>query len=409
MILTRPGKAVLKAGTAARATAAGLVGRVDREGAWSNALLRELDLPEKDARLVRHLVYGTLRNLDRIDRAIAALSNRPFSSIQGPLLDCLRVAFHEALFDRTPDHAVADTAAEAARAAGHGRAVGFVNALVRRLQRRGEPSPPRSLAETYGVPRWAVDDLLETWGAEATAAFLEASHCPAPLTFWMDATARPPAGAIPTPVAGVYARGTSPAPPGALIIDPASAAAAQAVMASPGHRVLDMGAAPGGKSAILWAAAPQSLAAVDVHPRRIRRAARRWNGEEFGGWWVLADGRRPPFPPGTFDRVLLDAPCTGLGTLRRRPEIRRRVTEDDCRRLASLQRSLLEAGLEMLRPGGRLVYAVCTVTSAETAGAVAGLGARPPEGLPGLRTGDGLLMAPNLTDTDGMFIAVLER
>jgi len=404
-----PDKAVLKAGVAARATAAGLVGRVDREGAWSNALLRKLDMPENDARLVRHLTYGTLRNLARIDRAIAAMSKRPFGSIQGPLLDCLRVAFHEVLFDRTPDHAAADTAAEAARAAGYGPAVGFVNALVRRLQRQGEPSPPGSLSETYGIPQWATADLRETWGLESTAAFLEASHRQAPLTFWMEEGVRPPAGAVLTAVAGVYARGTVPAPPGALIIDPASAAAAQAVMVSPGHRVLDIGAAPGGKSAILWAAAPRALAAVDVHPRRIRRAARRWAGSEFGGWWVLADGRRPPFPPGTFDRVLLDAPCTGLGTLRRRPEIRYRVTEDDYRRLASRQRSLLEAGLEMLRPGGRLVYSVCTVTSAETTGAVAGLGARPPEGLPGRRTEEGLLMAPHLTDTDGMFIAVLQR
>lgn len=386
----------MKAGAAARATAAGLVGRVDREGAWSNAVLRELDLPEDDARLVRHLVYGTVRNLRRIDRAIAALSDRPLGAIQTTLLDCLRVAFHEMLFDRTPDYAVADVAVEAARAGGHGRAAGFVNALVRRLQRQGEPSPPRTLSETYGVPQWAVDDLREWWGAERAGAFLEASHRRAPLTFW-------------TKDGGVRAKGEAPLPPGALIIDPASAAAAAAVEAAPGHRVLDVGAAPGGKSAILWAAGPEALAAVEVHHRRLRRAARRLAGGEFGGWWVQADGRRLPFPPGAFDRVLLDAPCTGLGTLRRRPEIRHRVSQDDLRRLASLQRNLLEAALETLRPGGRLVYSVCTVTRAETIGAVAGLGSRPPHGLPGLRLAEGLLLAPHLTDTDGMFIAVLER
>lgn len=398
----------MKAGVAARATAAGLVGRVDREGAWSNAVLRRLDLPEEDARLVRHLVYGAVRNLARIDRAIDALSDRPLGSIQRTLLDCLRVAFFEVLFDRTPDYAVADTAAAAARAGGHGPAAGFVNALVRRLQREGEPSPPGTLAETYGAPQWVVDDLREQWGAEQTGAFLEASHRPAPLTFWTG-EALPPAGAVPTPAPGVYAKGTAPLPPGALIIDPASAAAAAAVGAGPGHRVLDIGAAPGGKSALLWAQGPQALAAAEVHPRRIRRAARRLAGLRFGGWWVQADGRRLPFPPASFDRVLLDAPCTGLGTLRRRPEIRHRVSQDDCRRLACLQRNLLEAGLEMLRPGGRLVYAVCTVTRAETVGAVAGLGSRPPDGLPGRRLEEGLLMSPHLTDTDGMFIAVLER
>lgn len=120
-----------------------------------------------------------------------------------------------------------------------------------------------------------------------------------------------------------------------------------------------------------------------------------------------ADGRRLPFRTASLDKVLVDAPCTGLGTLRRRPEIRLRVTESDRDRLAALQRSMLDEALRVVRPGGRVVYAVCTVTSAETTDVVSGLPARPPEDLPGRHLEGGLLMAPHLTETDGMFISVV--
>jgi 16S rRNA (cytosine967-C5)-methyltransferase len=124
--------------------------------------------------------------------------------------------------------------------------------------------------------------------------------------------------------------------------------------------------------------------------------------------WLVADARRPPLQHGVFDRVLLDAPCTGLGTLRRRPEIRHRIRPSSSAEAGLRQRAMVEAALPLLRPGGRLVYSVCTVLALETIDVVAGLGARPPDDLPGLRTGDGLLLAPHLTGTDGMFIAVID-
>ena len=398
----------MKPGVEARLTAARLVGRVVRGGAWSNVVVRNLDLPEADARLVRHLVYGTLRNLRRLDRAIDGLSHRPLSTIDDGLIDVLRVAFHEVLFGRTASHAVPDMAVEAARAHGHFRAVGFVNALVRNLQRNGEPTPPSGIAETFGLPEWVIDDLVATWGEGPALAFAEAAHQDAPVTFRMEAGTFLPAGMIPTAVRGAYIHPRGRVPPGAVVQDPASLAVVEAVGVDLGDRVLEVGAAPGGKTMALWDRGPAILAALDSHARRIRRARKRTARSGFGGWWVRADGRSLPFREATFDRVLVDAPCTGLGTLRRRPEIRFRVSEGDRDRLADLQRRLLEGALGMVRPGGRVVYAVCTVTSAETVRVVAGLGGRPPEGLPGLRVDGGLLMGPHLTGTDGMFISVLD-
>lgn len=400
----------MKPGVEARAEAARLVGRVVRGGAWSNVLLGRLDLPPVDARLVRHLVYGTLRNLGRLDRAVGRLSSRPTASIDEGLLDVLRVAFHEVLFGRTADYAAADTAVEAARALGYGRAAGFVNALVRNLQKRGEPSPPAGIAEAFCLPEWVADDLVSAWGERPARDFAAASHRDAPAAFRMAGGAPPPAGAVPAAVPGSYWYPKGRVPDGAVVQDPSSMAAVLAVEAAAGDLVLEVGAAAGGKSMALWDLGPPGLlAALDIHEGRIRRAEARTAGTGFGGRWVRADGARLPFRPASFDRVLVDAPCTGLGALRRRPEIRFRATLGERRRLAALQRRLLEAALEAARPGGRVVYAVCTVTTAETVGVVEGLGGRPPEGLPGLHLDGGLLMAPHLTDTDGMFISVLDR
>ena len=399
----------MKPGVEARLVAARLVGRVVRGGAWSNVVVRHLDLLPDDARLVRHLVYGTLRNLGRLDRAVAGLSHRPVPTIDDGLLDVLRVAFHEVLFGRTAGYAVPDMAVESARALGYGRAAGFVNALVRNLQRCGEPTPPSGTAERFGLPEWLVEDLVSTWGEEATSAFAEAGHKDAPVMFRMQSGASPPVDAVPAAVPGAYSHPEGRVPPGAIVQDPASVAVVRAMRVGPGDQVLEVGAAPGGKTLALWDREPDRLVALDIHPRRIRRARQRAARSGFAGWWVRADGVRLPFRRACFDKVLVDAPCTGLGTLRRRPEIGFRVSLGDRDRLAILQRRMLEEALEVVRPGGRVVYAVCTVTSAETIQVAAGLGSRPPGDLPGQHLEGGLLMGPHLTGTDGMFISVIDR
>jgi 16S rRNA (cytosine967-C5)-methyltransferase len=124
--------------------------------------------------------------------------------------------------------------------------------------------------------------------------------------------------------------------------------------------------------------------------------------------YLVMDGRAPALRRRSFDRVLLDAPCTGLGTLRRRPEIRHRLEPESPHRLAPVQRNLVTAALELVAPGGRLVYSVCTIFPEETIDVVADLDADAPDGLPGEPWGKGWLLAPHTTGTDGMFIAVVQ-
>lgn len=397
----------MKPGLAPRLVAARLVGRVVREGAWSNVVSREIDLDAEDAGLARHLLYGSLRNLTRIDAAIGRLSTRPPATLDNAVLDVLRVAFHEVLFSRSAAHAVADMAVEAAKEEGHARAAGFVNALVRTLQRGGEPVAPTDLAERLSLPGWVVEALSEAWGSAESEAFFEASHADAPRTVRVRRPESIPADAAPTAVPGAFRWEQGTLTDEVAVQDPASVAVVEALGVEQGERVADVAAAPGGKALAISDRGAGFVAASDVHPRRTRAAARRTTEAGFNGAWVRADATRPPFADRSFDRLLLDAPCTGLGTLRRRPEIKYKVNPGERDRLAALQRRMLEATLSLARI--RLVYSVCTVLPEETIGVVEGLGGRPPVGLPGRPWGDGWLMAPHLSDSDGMFICVFDR
>jgi len=199
--------------------------------------------------------------------------------------------------------------------------------------------------------------------------------------------------------------------------DPASAAVVTALGALPGERVADICAAPGGKATGL-AGTGAWVAAADLRPRRVglvkQNAARTGAAQRVAV--VTADGRCPPWRPGAFDRVLVDAPCSGLGVLRRRPDARWRIQVDDVGRLAALQQELLAAALDLVRPGGLLAYSVCTMTAEETSGIDAWLGeAHPtwepvdPPGAPWRSWGRGALLQPQDAGTDGMFLLLLRR
>jgi 16S rRNA (cytosine967-C5)-methyltransferase len=201
--------------------------------------------------------------------------------------------------------------------------------------------------------------------------------------------------------------------------DQASQATVDAVGAQPGERVLEMGAAPGGKSTGLAEAMDDRglVVACDLRPARlglVHRAARRLGLEAIAP--LAADGRRPPLRAASFDRVLLDAPCSGLGVLRRRPEARWRLEEAAVTELAALQRELLAAAATLVRPGGRLVYSVCTLTRAETTAVdewaettLPDLLAEPAPGPPWRPWGRGALLLPPVAGTDGMYVLVLTR
>jgi 16S rRNA (cytosine967-C5)-methyltransferase len=385
-----------------RLAAARAVGRVLRSGAWSNVVARaEASTADADLAVVQGLVFAVLRHGPLIDATISEAAGRDLKKIDKGVLDVLRVATAEVVADRTPAPLVVDGAVHAVRRLSP-RAAGFANAVLRRVAER---APHAQTLSDIGMPEFVDTALRHVMEPEEVDAFWRASQEAAPVGL---RSSEPVDGAEPVPgINGAWLWPGGEPPDSVPIQDPASVAVGNLVGPPPGSTVLDMAAAPGGKTAHLLdqVGTDGAVIAMDIHSRRVVDASRRVPRAR----WVVGDACAPPFIESSFDAVLIDAPCTGLGTLRRRPELRMRVTPDDMARLAVIQRQMLEQALRLVRPGGRVVYSVCTVAPAETIDVVAGLGSDVPEDLPGRAFGEGWLMAPHLGATDGMFVAVFDR
>lgn len=403
----------MKRGVADRLRAAELVTRVTDGGAHSNVLVdRTAGIDEAARATVTRLTMDTLRWMPLVDVRLDGASSRPLGDLDPMVRSVLRVAVTELLTGGAP-HAAVDSAVEAVREARIARAAGFVNAVLRRVAAGLDvPSPDRTGEAT--TPPWIWERLASAWGADEAEAFLAAALAPAAIGVRL----RPGSAPMGKPVPGIRSAAwlTSRAEAVAaaadvVVMDPASTAVALAVQAAPGMSVLDVAAAPGNKTGALWDAIGGEglLVAADRHPRRSRSAIARLRRLGMTPSWVIADGARPPFRLGSFDRVLVDAPCTGLGTLRRRPEIKLRLDPAAPETLGAIQRTILESTLPLVGDGGRLIYAACTVFPEETVDIAAAFGGRPPDDLPGRRWGDGVLLAPHLTGTDGMFVTAFDR
>lgn len=403
----------MKPGVFQRVVAAESVHRITDEGAYSNVVVANLspDLDRGERQFIHHLILSTVRNLIRWDVAIEAEAGRSTSEIDPLILSILRVLAQEVIGDGRAAHGAVDSAVEAAQELGHGRARGFVNAVGRRLAEADPPEQPGDGGFDVGIPQWMFDRVSAARGAASARDFFTASNHPARVGVRVRPGRSAPDGiewSNGIPNAGYMSR--PPQPGDVDLIDPASTAVACAVDAAPGMKVVDLAAAPGGKTAALWdaMAGEGRLVAVDIHERRLERTERRLNALGVHPEYLNADGRDTGLEPGIWDRVLLDAPCSGLGTLRRRPEIRHRVQPPNPAQLGELQTELLEAARVLLAPGGRLVYSVCTIFSEETTDVVARFGGAPPD-LPGEIWEGGRLLGPDTTGTDGMFISVIER
>lgn len=379
----------------ARALAADVIGRVLRSGAYSNVLTDQIgqDLSSQDRARLKALTFGVLRHLETIDALIADAANR--DDLDDAVRDRLRVSTFELGYGDTPDPITVSAGVDMVRNS-NPKAAGFANAVLRRIAR--EPKP----ADTgLTLPGWLTASLAHHWPQSDIDDFARASSIEPERIARAREDAEPGFAGI----SGALELEPGPLPSDAVIQDAASIAVGNTVEAGPGMRAIDLAAAPGGKTLhLLDQLGPEGLVvAMDKHRRRVATAALRVPGAR----WVIGDGTRPPFPPRTFDRVLLDAPCSGLGTLRRRPEIRFRIDQDDVEALAGLQRTMLAMAIDLVAHGGRLVYSVCTVTPEETVEIVAPFDMRPADG-PGNIWGKGRLLAPHLTGTDGMFISVFE-
>ena len=402
-------------------------------GAYANLalppLLRRSTLNPSERAAATDLVYGSLRMRGALDFALAPLSRQPLDRLEPLVLRGLRLGAYELLFGGTATHAaVAETVGAVARA-GHRGQAGYVNAVLRRLATATPawPDPERDpvgWATTRGShPAWIVEDALARLGPQQLVALVEADN------------ARPEVSLRATPgrttrdellaelaEAGLAARPSPLSPdcvtlergdPGALaavregravVQDAASALIAPAVGASPGDLVADLAAGPGGKAGHLAALGARVLA-VERNRRRARLVADTASrlGVADRLHTVVADGRRPPLRPGQADAALVDAPCTNLGSLRRRPEARWRHGPDDVAGLVELQLALVEAAADAVRPGGTVLYSVCTWTTAETEEVVAELLRRRDD----LRLDETRQLWPHRDGADGMFLARL--
>ncbi|HXY93174.1 MAG TPA: transcription antitermination factor NusB [Acidimicrobiia bacterium] len=408
------------------------------DGAYAHvllpAMLRGSRLRDRDRAFATDLVYGTVRAQRRLDDLLARVSSRPVRRLDPPVRAALRLGAYQLVSGVSPHAAVSETVD--ALAARSPRARGFANAVLRALARLGPPWPEAaSEAVALSYPDWLVGRLDLDLGTGDARAALAAMNAAPPVTL---RTRAPDAieGELRDAGAAVE-RGRL--VPDALVVrgagDPAALAAVREGRATPqdqasqavagllgaraGDRVADVAAAPGGKATALAerVGADGLVVAVDLDAGRlrlVRDASERLGLANLHA--VVADARALPLRGGEFDRVLLDAPCSGLGVLHRRPDARWRVTEASVGELAALQRELLLAAAPLVRAGGRLVYSVCTLTRAETveidewaASCLHEFVAATPPGTPWHPLGRGALLLPQAAGTDGMYALLLDR
>lgn len=367
-----------------------LASRASADSFLGSALER---FDERDQGLLRELVLGTLRWLRRIDHVIDRASHRRFEAIEPALRAPLRVAVYQILFlDRVPSHAAVHEAVDLARSLTHRGGASFVNAVLRRIARDPrleawpveERDPIRRLAIESSHPDFLVERWLAHFGRRRTVDLLAANNRPRPLQLLafrdrggrellaeglidegleVEPSVLSPLGLTVrrgNPLASeAFARGDL------YVQDEASQAAALIPPPRPGERVLDAAAAPGGKSFALVAWDGELRPVLgDVSPERVRLLAANLRRLRRCLPLVVADARRPPLRP-QFDRVVLDLPCTGTGTLRKHPELRWRISGAEIGRLADQALSLLAGAADLVVPGGLLVAITCSLEPEE--------------------------------------------
>jgi 16S rRNA (cytosine967-C5)-methyltransferase len=434
--------------------------RVERAGAYADlalhAALRRSRLGPADRALATELVYGTLRWRGRLDFLLSRVVERDFDTLEPLVATLLRLGAYQIVFTRNvPDPAAVDQMVRCARALGAERATGLVNGVLRRLARIHqqiplpdlESDPVGHLTGVLSLPGWIAERWLEIFGADQAARLAEASNAVPPLTARVNPLRssrqalieelgprlpdlRPcrfaPRGVV------LGHRGHPAHDPAFLegrftIQDEASQLVVALLEAKPGERVLDVCAAPGTKTTAIAEeiGGDGEIVAVDRNVRRLRlvgRDARRLGLTNITTCEHDAMRSLRGFAArGAFDRVLVDVPCSGLGTLRRNPDARWRVRPGDPRRLAETQTAILRNAAATLRPGGVLVYSTCTLLPEENEMVVESLlseardfrllpAETAPEPTRSLVDSDGYLRCfPHLHDTDGFFAARLER
>ncbi|PND56777.1 rRNA cytosine-C5-methyltransferase [Mycobacterium sp. ENV421] len=441
----------------ARQAAFDVLRAVSERDAYANlvlpSMLAERGIHGRDAAFATELAYGTCRTMGLLDAVISAAAGRPIEQIDPVLLDLLRLGSYQLLRTNVAEHAAVSTTVEQAGIEFDSVRAGFVNGVLRTISGRDEagwvaelaPSkdtdPVGHLAFVNAHPRWIAQSFADALGAHAGE--LDAALAADNARPGVHLAARPgvlTADELATAVDGTvgryspYAVYLGSGDPGrlaavredkALVQDEGSQLVARALTLAPlvgddGGRWLDLCSGPGGKTALIAAIAAQqggTVTAIEPASRRAELVEQNTRGLPVEV--LRVDGRESSLQPGSFDRVLVDAPCTGLGALRRRPEARWRRTPADVPVLAKLQRELLAAAIALVRPGGVVLYATCSPHLAETVGVVSdalrrhrvtALDTRPLFA-PADQLGDGphVQLWPHRHGTDAMFAAALQK
>ena len=378
---------------ASRLLAFDLLTEVNRNEGYSNLLLPQAlnasKLEERDRSLVTELLYGTIRMQGKHDWVLAQISDRPWSEVDPGIVDICRLGVHQIHEMRIPDHAAVAATVEVARKRIGESKASFVNALLRSVTRKSMEDwfsplesitdPVERLAIQYSHPEWIVSayyDLLKSWEEVEAALRINNEAATPTLVSWPGYSSQQDlidVGGEPTQFSpyGAHWKGN----PGALdliksrkigVQDEGSQLVAEVfAKTAQGNSWLDMCAGPGGKAALLSSIARQrsiTFTANEISAARAELVSQVVHGDRV----LVSDGRTIGSLNEKFDAILIDAPCTGLGALRRRPEVRWRRTLQDLRALTQLQRELVESAIQALEPGGVLGYATCSPHLAET-------------------------------------------
>jgi len=376
--------------------------RVFEHGAYLNialdASLRRKKVSERGRRFLTQLVYGTVRHRLLCDHVLERCLDRPAEKLPAPVVTILRMGVFQALFcEQVTFPAMVHTSVDLAKKWEHAGLARLTNAVLRRVPHSladvrlppRDQDLPRHLSVRHSMPQWLVEHWLAAYGEATAEALCEASNTEAPTTLRVNTlrtsveeltdgltkggwalekrTAIPEeltlTGGPPPARSKLFLHGHF------MLQDPASMLPPHLLEPRPGETVLDMCAAPGAKTTQLAQLAEDraQVVAMDVHLRKLGLVGQ--NADRLGISCVQVvngDGQRAPFPCECFDRVLVDAPCTGWGTLRRHPDLKWRTSLDQPERLSLLQRALLRAAVQRCKSGGLIVYAVCTFSRQET-------------------------------------------
>jgi 16S rRNA (cytosine967-C5)-methyltransferase len=421
--------------TPSRACAFAVVRRVFERGAYADrALAAEADssrLSARDRALATQISYGTVQRRLTLDHIVERLSNREARKLDPPVLAALRIGLFQLLFlDGVAEHAAVNESVELAKLSGHAGAR-LVNAVLRRAAREApamleelDDSDPERAAIRHSVPRWLARQWWRELGSDEARALLRRINDPAPSELRVntlrsdrqEVIARLPVAARPVPglpeavvLAGPFDVWSSELWREGVVMGQSSGSMRVSRVLSPrrGDRVLDLCAAPGAKTTHIAALedGQGEIVAVERHAGRARALTETCKRMHAGGVQVkVADATEASLTP-SFDRVLVDPPCSGLGTLQSRPDVRWRASPESIGELAELQLRILRAGAAATTVGGALVYSVCTISEAESEMVIERFLADADD----FSLEHQMQLLPHRDGTDGFFIARLRR